>query len=59
MISIISGIVGSLLITLIWWAIWYFVVVPQKQKKMEAEIQKEAEVLKQKKLLEVKEKFLA
>lgn len=59
MISIISGIVGGLLITLIWWAIWYFVVVPQKQKKMEAEIQKEAEVLKQKKLLEVKEKFLA
>ena len=58
MISIISGIVGGLLITLIWWAIWYFVVVPQKQKKMEAEIQKEAEVLKQKKLLEVKEKFL-
>ena len=59
MIEIISGIVGGLLITLIWWAIWYFVVVPQKQKKMEAEIQKEAEVLKQKKLLEVKEKFLA
>lgn len=59
MISIISGIIGGLLITLIWWAIWYFVVVPQKQKKMEAEIQKEAEVLKQKKLLEVKEKFLA
>ena len=59
MISIISGIVGGLLITLIWWAIWYFVIVPQKQKKMEAEIQKEAEVLKQKKLLEVKEKFLA
>lgn len=59
MIEIISGIVGGLLITLIWWAIWYFVVVPQKQKKMEAEIQKETEVLKQKKLLEVKEKFLA
>ena len=59
MIAIISGIVGGLLITLIWWAIWYFVVIPQKHKKMEAEIQKEAEVLKQKKLLEVKEKFLA
>ena len=59
MIEIISGIVGGLLITLIWWAIWYFVVIPQKHKKMEAEIQKEAEVLKQKKLLEVKEKFLA
>ena len=59
MIAIISGIVGGLLITLIWWAIWYFVVIPQKYKKMEAEIQKEAEVLKQKKLLEVKEKFLA
>ena len=59
MIAIISGIVGGLLITLIWWAIWYFVVIPQKHKKMEAEVQKEAEVLKQKKLLEVKEKFLA
>lgn len=44
---------------LIWWGIWYFVVVPQKQKKMEAEAIKEAEIEKQKKLLEIKEKFLS
>ena len=35
------------------------VIVPKKQKKMEAEMREAAEVLKQKKLLEVKEKFLS
>lgn len=59
MIEIIIGIVCGLLTVLIWWAIWYFVVVPQKQKKMEAEAIKEAEIEKQKKLLEIKEKFLS
>ena len=59
MTEIIIGIVISLVIVAIWWAIWYFKVVPQKQKRMEAEVQKEAEVIKQKKLLEVKEKFLS
>lgn len=59
MTEIIIGIVCGLSSIIVWWIVWYFVVIPQKQKKMEEEIQKEAEVLKQKKLLEVKEKFLS
>lgn len=59
MIEIIIGAACGLISVIIWWAIWYFAVVPQKQKKMEEEIRKEAEVIKQKKLLEVKEKFLS
>ncbi|MCH5168063.1 MAG: ribonuclease Y [Prevotellaceae bacterium] len=43
--------------------IWYFVVVPAKRKSLTEEARenavKEAEVIKQKKLLEVKEKFLS
>lgn len=59
MTEIIIGIVCGLSTVLIWWCIWYFVVVPQKQKKIEAEAIKEAEIEKQKKLLEIKEKFLS
>ncbi len=61
MTEIIIGIACGIaaIIVIVWWAVWYFIVVPQKQKKMEEEIQKEAEVMKQKKLLEVKEKFLS
>ncbi|MCM1373200.1 MAG: ribonuclease Y [Bacteroides sp.] len=59
MTEIIIGIVCGISSIIAWWIIWYFIVIPQKQKKMEEEIQKEAEVLKQKKLLEVKEKFLS
>ena len=59
MTEIIIGIVCGLSTVLIWWCIWYFVVVPQKQKKLEAEAIKEAEIEKQKKLLEIKEKFLS
>ena len=44
-------------------AIWYFAVVPAKRKSLISEArenaEKEAEVIKQKKLLEVKEKFLS
>ena len=43
--------------------IWYFVIVPAKRKALTEEAretaEKEAEVIKQKKLLEVKEKFLS
>ena len=43
--------------------IWYFVIVPAKRKALAEEAretaEKEAEVIKQKKLLEVKEKFLS
>lgn len=59
MTGIIIGIACGISIIIVWWIVWYFVVIPQKQKKMEEEVQKEAEVLKQKKLLEVKEKFLS
>lgn len=59
MVQIILGIVCGGIIVAIWWAIWYFIVVPQKQQKMEKEVHQEAEVIKQKKLLEVKEKFLS
>lgn len=59
MTEIIIGIVCGISSIIVWWIVWYFVIIPQKQKKMEEEIQKEAEVLKQKKLLEVKEKFLS
>ena len=59
MIEIIIGAACGITSVIIWWAIWYFAVVPQKQKKMEEEVRKEAEVIKQKKLLEVKEKFLS
>jgi len=44
-------------------AIWYFIVVPAKRKSLAEEArvnaEMEAEVIKQKKLLEVKEKFLS
>ena len=44
-------------------AVWYFVAVPAKRKALTEEAresaEKEAEVIKQKKLLEVKEKFLS
>lgn len=59
MIEIIIGAVSGLIPVIIWWAIWYFKIVPQKQNKMEEAVRKEAEVIKQKKLLEVKEKFLS
>ena len=37
MIEIIIGAACGITSVIIWWAIWYFAVVPQKQKKMEAE----------------------
>ena len=59
MIEIIIGAACGITSVIIWWAIWYFAVVKKKKKKMEEEVRKEAEVIKQKKLLEVKEKFLS
>ena len=57
--EILIGVIIALAIVCGWWAVWYLVIVPKKQKKMEAEMREAAEVLKQKKLLEVKEKFLS
>lgn len=59
MTEIIIGIACGLGAIMVWFLVWYFVVIPRKQKKMDEDNQKEAEVLKQKKLLEVKEKFLS
>ena len=55
----IIGVICGVAFVIIWFIVWYFIVVPSKQKKMEEEVRKEAEVIKQKKLLEVKEKFLS
>ena len=55
----IIGLICGIAFAIVWFIVWYFIVVPSKQKKMEAEVRKEAEVIKQKKLLEVKEKFLS
>lgn len=59
MISIVIGFVAGLATVVAWWAVWYFKIVPQKKKSMQEEAKEEAEVIKQKKLLEVKEKFLS
>ena len=60
---IIVILVTFLLTVILFTAIWYFIVLPAKRKAMTKEAkenaEKEAEVIKQKKLLEVKEKFLS
>ena len=55
----IIGVICGVAFVIIWFIVWYFIVVPSKQKKMEEEVRKEAELIKQKKLLAVKEKFLS
>ena len=61
--TIIAILVTFLLTVIPFTAIWYFIVLPAKRKAMAKEAkenaEKEAEVIKQKKLLEVKEKFLS
>ena len=61
--TIIAILVTFLLTVILFTAIWYFIVLPAKRKTMAKEAkesaEKEAEVIKQKKLLEVKEKFLS
>ena len=62
-IDIIIALTVALVAFLILVLVWYFMVVPSKQKALteeaKAAAEKEAEVIKQKKLLEVKEKFLS
>lgn len=59
---IIAAVVLALVVIAVWSIVIYRVTLPAKFKKMKAEAQvkaeQEAEVVKQKKLLEVKEKFL-
>ena len=59
MINIVSGLIVGFAVVVVWWAVWYFMIVPQKKKSRQDEAQKEAEVIKQRKMLEVKEKFLS
>ena len=55
-IAIVSAAVA--LIVVIYQVVWHVKIRPTKLKEMNDEAQKEAEVIKQKKMLEVKEKFL-
>ena len=62
-LSIIIALAVGLVFFLILLAVWYFFAVPAKRKALQEEARmiadRESEVLKQKKLLEVKEKFLS
>ena len=62
-LEIIIALVVAIVAFLILVAIWYLAFVPSKRKALAAEAsanaEKEAEVIKQRKLLEVKEKFLS
>ncbi len=61
--NIIVALLIAIAVFFILVAVWYFVAVPAKRKALTEEArenaEKEAEVIKQKKLLEVKEKFLS
>ena len=56
---IIYGLIIGIVSFVIFFCIWYFVVLPSKRKRMTEEVEQEAEIIKQKKLLEVKEKFIS
>lgn len=61
--DIIIAILIAIAVSIVIVASWYFIAVPAKRKSLAKEAlekaEKEAEVIKQKKLLEVKEKFLS
>ena len=60
---LIVAVLVAFVLFLVLVAVWYFIAVPAKRKAITEEArenaEKEAEVIKQKKLLEVKEKFLS
>ena len=62
-VDIIVALSVAIIVFFVLVAVWYFVAVPSKRKALAEEArenaEKEAEVIKQKKLLEVKEKFLS
>ncbi len=58
-LNIIIALVVGIVVFAILVAVWYFVAVPAKRKALAEEAAKDAEVLKQRKMLEVKEKFLS
>ena len=61
--EIIIGLAAGLVLFLVLTAAWYFLIIPSKRAALTREAkeaaEKEAEVIKQKKLLEVKDKFLS
>lgn len=61
--EIIIGLAAGLVLFLALTAAWYFLIIPSKKAALTREAkeaaEKEAEVIKQKKLLEVKDKFLS
>ena len=61
--EIIIGLAAGLVLFLALTAAWYFLIIPSKRSALTREAkeaaEKEAEVIKQKKLLEVKDKFLS
>ena len=56
---IIYGLIIGIASFVVLFCVWYFVVLPSKRKRMTEEVEQEAEIIKQKKLLEVKEKFIS
>ena len=56
---IIYGLVIGISSFAVLFCVWYFAVLPGKRKRMAVEAEQEAEIIKQKKLLEVKEKFIS
>ena len=56
---IIYGLVIGITSFAVLFCVWYFAVLPGKRKRMAVEAEQEAEIIKQKKLLEVKEKFIS
>ena len=56
---IICGLAVGIASFVVFFCVWYFVVLPGKRKRMAEESEQEAEIIKQKKLLEVKEKFIS
>ena len=56
---IIYGLIIGIASFVVFFCVWYFVVLPSKRKRMTEEAEQEAEIIKQKKLLEVKEKFIS
>ena len=53
MIPNIIGLIIGIVSFVIFFCVWYFVVLPSKRKRMTEEAEQEAEIIKQKKLLEV------
>ena len=61
--NIIIGLTAGLVLFLVLVAVWYFLIIPSKRATLIREAketaEREAEMIKQKKLLEVKDKFLS